>query len=78
MNNAAIQALLWDVFNKGRMPTGLRMSYQLYFDLMKGDEAFNEAVELPTAECDNVTYQGLKLTFDQWYKTQPHIESVSK
>lgn len=78
MNNEDLQAALWIVFNNGRMPTGLRMAYQLYCDLMKGDDEFNEAVELPSVECDNVTYQGLTITFDPWYKTQPYIESVVK
>lgn len=78
MNNAAIQALLWSTFNAGRMPTGIRMSYQQYFALMRDDEAFYDLVELATDDVNSTSYQGLKLTFDPWYKTQPHIESVPK
>lgn len=78
MNNETIQAQLWQTFNAGSMPTGIRMSYQLYFDLMRDDEAFYHCVELATDDANSTSYQGLPVTFDAWYKSTPHIESVPK
>lgn len=73
--NADLQAQLWQTFNAGRMPTGIRMSYQLYFDLMRDDEDFQHAIVLGD---EFPSYQGLPVTFDAWYKNFPFIESVSK
>lgn len=73
MTNAELQQALWNEYNAGRMPVAIRMAYKLYAEMMC-DEGFYEAVELPNEETlHTLTYQGLPVVLDPWYKTAPHI-----
>lgn len=58
-------AKLYAEYNSGQMPVELKMAYPTFCELMK-DEDFEEQVNYETSP---VSFQGLPIIFDSWYKT---------
>lgn len=71
----SLVAKLWEAYNAGKMPTGIKVSYQTFNAMVSEDADLLEDLEY---RGDTPPFfQGLPLTFDSWYP-KPVIITVER